>query len=198
MGVRLASLNAVKTLLRIPTTETGLDGVLAPLLETMSSDCETYCGRVFASQSVVKEQYDGGGEALCLRNFPVDADATFELFTTGFYTTIESGFYTSVQLQDTQFFVDYLRGILSLQAGLQFPTERNSIFVTYTGGYSVTGDLSYPDGLTVVNVPLQLQRAVAGMTVAEWRFQQGTIEFDEYQKLKDYFETQYGPFVRTA
>ena len=148
MSTRLASLNQLKTALRIPLTETALDSVLGTLLEAVSNECETYCGRTFAVQTLTDEPYEGGGDALCVRSFPVDSTKPFNVKTTGFYTTIESGFYNTVDLLDTQFSVDYERGMLTLMAGLKFPTEKNSIFLTYTGGYSVTGDLAAPGATT--------------------------------------------------
>lgn len=198
MSTRLASLNQVKTFLRIPLAETGLDSVLGTLLEAVSNDCELYCGRTFAQQTVVDEAYDGGGEAFCVKNFPVDPDADFILKTTGFYTTIESGFYTTVNLLDTQFVVDYPSGIVSLQAGLKFPSTKNSIFASYTGGYAVTGDLAAPGATTKVNVPDTLSQAVCFLTASRFRFQQNSIDVDTLNKHEEYAHNKWAPFVRTA
>lgn len=197
MATRLASLNDVKSILRISTAETSLDTILGGKLETVSQECESYCGRVFAKQTVTDELYDGGGDALCVKNFPVDLSQDFIVKTSGFYATIESGFYTTVTLIETQFTVNAAAGILSLEAGLRFPTTKNSVSLSYTGGYAVTGDLAAPGATTKVNVPASLSESVARLTAKRYLEQQASLTLKELTEEERYARTKWFPYVRT-
>lgn len=148
MAVRLTSVDELKTLLRIPAAETGLDVRLAALIEEVGDECERWTSRTFTKQGYANEAYRGGGGVVVLRQRPIDSGATLQVKSvSGAGTTI---------FDPADYATDYDRGIIRLLGGLTFSAESNGAQITYTAGYVSQGTTTAQK----IAVPGDLSRSV--------------------------------------
>lgn len=104
------------------------DGILMRLINTVSADAMTRCGRAFLQQTRTDEKYDGDGtDTLILRHGPVTAVTKLIAELNGAQL---------VQGADKDY-VFYPNRIVKLVNGGYFPIGRQSVTVSYTAGYSI-------------------------------------------------------------
>lgn len=167
MATKLASLNKLKTHLRIPSAETALDTLLTAFLESVSSDCERYCGRTFARTTYTDESYDPAGNLLGLRAYPVDTAVTFTLKEK---RVVVVGVPSTTTIPATDYKVSAVNGVIRLLGGRIFEIGTEAL-VTYTAGY--TEDVTA--GTAQVLVPAGLEGSVVRLSSARYKHQQGVI-----------------------
>lgn len=174
MADGLCSLNQLKSHLQIPTTETGLDAQLSPLIDAATSEWERVTGRRVLYQSYTKEPYQPGFvRDLALKNYPVDSAATFQLIRIDQY-----GQFSIVDASD--YLMNWEDGIVTLLGALRFADRPDAITVTYSAGFKPTG--AGADRLLAVSA--QLTRAAQEYCAATMRQQARAISFDEAEKIR--------------
>lgn len=182
----LCSLNEVKAALLVATSETALDDTLEALIAEICSSCERLTERVFLAAGYSNEVYAGNGlNVLNLRNYPVDSAATFQLKD---YTP-EQGL---TVLDSADYSVDYDNGIVRLRGGLVFAPGPDSVRVTYTAGYAVSGTGDDEK----VGVPDELSASVANLVKCAYRRRQGGISYEEYADEKTAAEKIWYGYTR--
>lgn len=167
MSIKLASLNKLKTFLRIPASETSLDTLLTGYLESVSSDCERYCGRTFARTAYTDESYNVEGTVFALRAFPVDTAVAVVLKEK---RVVVIGVPATNTIPASDYTVQAINGVIRLLGGRRFEVD-TEVLVTYTAGYLE----NIAAGTAQVLVPEGLDAAVVRLAAARYKHQQGVI-----------------------
>lgn len=182
-GIDLTTLEKVKSFLTIEDTDD--DTSLQRILTAVSRYVETYCDRLFISQSFT-EYHNGNGEnGLVLRQYPVTAVSAVYDDT--------SRLYPASTLIPASEYVWWEDGRLELDENNCFSSGRKNIKVTYTAGWaqaSIPEDIQlavwricqfiYKDSKTSIAGPEQLD--VAGM-ILKFRNSEVREILDRYRKI---------------
>lgn len=176
MAVRLCSVDKVKELLRIPASETALDGVLAPIVEEVSADCEKKTGRAFTEATYTDEAYRGGSDSVVLKQYPVA--------TSPVPVVKESDGVSANVLAATNYVINYANGIIRLQTATawrqKFLAGPAAVLVTYKAGYASSGTgtaqrIAVPDDLAI---------SVAELSAAKYRNRQAMLSNEDFQEAE--------------
>jgi uncharacterized phiE125 gp8 family phage protein len=170
----LCSLNELKANLRIPTAETILDTALNLLITQATSSVERLAERTFESTGYSNEVYAGNGlTSVLLRNYPVSDSEIFQLKD----YTVDQGL---VVLDPNDYAVDFDKGIVRLRGGLSFAPGPDSVRVTYTAGYALTGTSDDEK----VGVPDDLSSSVSDYCKNRYNHRAGAISTDDWKEAQ--------------
>jgi hypothetical protein len=160
MTFYIASLDEVKVSLGI--ADTSDDELLRIMLDTLQGRLATHCGRNFLYESARTEIHNGGGRAIFLRNWPVDAVSSVAI-------DAEQDFDAAAnQLAATDYLVGKRRGLLYYGTGaVAWPEGRENIRVVYAGGL-LKADGSAAPGAETAEIAT-LRRALLMQAGFEWR-----------------------------
>lgn len=131
----LVSLSEIKEALDISTTEH--DAKLNGYINRATDIIETYCKRRFLTQVYTEEIYNGGGQYLQLRNFPVTSLGSIKFRGGAFNSPAWSDLDSSMYTLDTDGGKN--TGLLFLDGGFSY--GQGNFQATYTAGYATTADI---------------------------------------------------------
>lgn len=140
LGNALTTVARFKTYHGLGSLTTAQDTILEGIINAVSSYIMRYTGRVFKSQIFTSELIDSnGGNALFVKNFPIDSSAAFTLQVRDDVDNTSD--WSTVDAED--YFIEYATGALYLLGNLNWGRGRQRYRATYTAGYSYDNSATY-------------------------------------------------------
>ncbi len=163
---RLASVDELKAVLRIPLSESSLDVQLGDLLDEVGDECERITGRTFTEGTFTDEPHPGGCDSIVLKNRPVSTSPAPVV------SEVDAFGSTSV-LDANEYLVDYAFGIIRLRPGRRFVSGPvGTVLVTYDAGYAASGT----GNTAKIAVPPSLSRSAKDLAAARFLKDRGAME----------------------